>query len=74
MKLIRPQTPRNLGVFMLVAGTVPLLVMIIQYCRTLRRMGRKESLASNPNLQMAVAILLLGTILLISVIWNILLL
>src|ERR1700733_13406280 len=33
LKFMRPQTPRNVGVFMLVAGTIPLFVMIIQYSR-----------------------------------------
>jgi putative membrane protein len=75
MKVImRPQTPRNIGGFMLVVGIVPLFVMITQYSRTLKRMGRRESPLGNPNLQMAVAILLLGTILLVTLIGNILLL
>ncbi len=74
IKLMRPQTPRNIGTFMVVAGTVPLLAMIIQYFRTLKRMGRKESVVSNPNFQMALAILLLGIILLVTLIGNILLL
>jgi putative membrane protein len=72
--IMRPQTPRNIGAFLLVAGTVPLLVMIIQYSRTLKRMRRKENPFSNPNFQMAVAILLLGTILLVTLVGNILLL
>jgi putative membrane protein len=74
MKLMRPQTPRNVGVFMLVAGTIPLFVMILQYSRTLKRMGKKESVFSNPNFQMAGVILLLGIILLVTITWNILLL
>jgi putative membrane protein len=72
--IMRPQTPRNIGGFLLVAGIIPLFVMITQYSRTLNRMGRKESPLSNPNFQMAVAILLLGTILLVTLIGNILLL
>jgi putative membrane protein len=72
--IMRPQTPRNIGGFLLVVGTIPLLVMILQYSRTLKRMGRKETVVSNPNFQMAVAIRLLGTILLITLIGNILLL
>ena len=67
VKLMRPQTPRNLGLFMLAAGTIPLFVMIIQYSRTLKRMGKKESAFRNPNLQMAGVILLLGIILLVSI-------
>src|SRR5271169_3364577 len=75
MKVImRPQTPRNIGGFMLVVGIVPPVAMIIQYSRTLKRMGRTESFFSNPNFQMAAAILLLGTILLVTLIGNILLL
>jgi putative membrane protein len=72
--IMRPQTPRNIGSFLLVVGIVPLFAMIIQYSRTLKRMGRKESLFRNPNFQMAAAILLLGTILLVTLIGNILLL
>jgi putative membrane protein len=72
--IMRPQTPRNIGAFLLLAGVLPLCVMIINYSRTLKRMGRKESVFSNPNFQMAVAILLLGTILLLALIGHILLL
>src|ERR1039457_2828223 len=74
MKFMRPQTPRNIGLFMLVAGTIPLFFMIIQYSRTLKRMGKIESVFRNPNFQMAGVVLLLGIILLISVIGNIFLL
>ena len=73
-KLMRPETPRNVGLFMLVAGTVPLFVMMIQYYRTLKRMGRKESVFKNPNFQMACVIFLLGIILLITMIGDIVLL
>ena len=72
--IMRPQTPRNIGIFMLVAGTVPLFFMMIQYSRTLKRMGKNEIVIRNPNFQMAAIILLLGVILLISVIANIFLL
>lgn len=72
--LMRPQTPRNIGTFMLVAGIIPLFTMIIQYSRTLKRVGRKESILRNPNFQMAGAVFLLGAILLITVVGNILLL
>jgi len=74
MKLMRPHTPRNFGFFMLLVGTAPLLVMILQYSRTLKRMGRKESVFNNPNFQMAGAIFLLGTILMVALIGNIVLL
>jgi putative membrane protein len=74
MKHMRPQTPRNFALFMLVGGTIPLLVMIIEYSRTLKRMGREESVVSNPNFQMAGVILLLGIVLLVTLIGRILLL
>ena len=73
-KLMRPETPRNVGLFMLVAGTLPLLVMMIQYYRTLKRMGRTDNILQNPNFQMACVIFLLGTILLVTLIWDIVLL
>ncbi len=72
--LMRRYTPRNIGGFMLLVGIVPLVAMIIQYARTLKRMGRKESIFLNPNFQMAAAILLLGIILLATLVGNILLL
>ena len=73
-KIMRPETPRNVALFMLVAGTLPLLVMMIQYYRALKRMGRKESVLINPNFQMACVIFLLGTLLLIMMIGDIVLL
>ncbi len=72
--LMRPYTPRNIGGFMLLVGIVPLVAMIAQYARILKRMGRKESIFLNPNFQMAAAILLLGIILLATLVGNILLL
>ncbi len=74
LKLMRPHTPRNVGLVMLLAGTIPLLFMIIEYSRVLKRMGRKESVVANPNFQMAGAILLLGIVLSLTLIENILLL
>jgi putative membrane protein len=72
--IMRPHTPRNIGVFMLVVGTIPLFVMITQYFRILKRLGRKENPFSNPNFQMAAAILLLGTILMVTLLGDIVLL
>ena len=74
VKLMRHQTPRNIGLFMLVAGSVPLFFLIIQYIRTLKRMGRKESIFKNPNFQMAGIIFVLGVILLLTTILDIILL
>ena len=51
-----------------------ILIMMIQYYRTLQRMGRKESVFKNPNFQMACVIFLLGTILLVTLIGDVILL
>ena len=72
-RLMRPETPRNVALFMLMAGTVPLFVMMIQYYRSLKRMG-KENVLTNPNFQMAGVIFLLGTILLVTMIADVVLL
>ncbi len=74
VKLMRPHTPRNIGLVMLAAGTIPLFFMIVQYSKTLKRMGKTEGLFGNPNFQMAGVILLLGIVLLVSLLGNILLL
>lgn len=70
---MRPQTPRNFGMFMLLAGTAPLFVMMVQYYRTLKRIGTKLNVVSNPCFQMAFAAVLLGTVLLATFTLNILL-
>ena len=73
-KLMRQETPRNIGLFMLVTGTIPLFFMMIQYGRTLRRMGRKESIFTNPIFLTACIILILGILLLFTVLTNFVLL
>jgi putative membrane protein len=70
---MRPHTPRNFGMFMFLAGTAPLFVMMIQYYRTLERIGTKLNVLSNPYFQMALAAALLGTVLLTTFTVNILL-
>jgi putative membrane protein len=74
VKLMRPHTPRNIGLVMLAAGTIPLFFMIVQYSRTLKRLGKTAGVFGNPNFQMAVVIFLLGIVLLLSLLGNILLL
>ena len=74
VKLMRQQTPRNIGLFMIVAGTVPLFYLMIQYIRTLKRLGRKESFLKNPNFQMAGIIFVLGVLLLLTTILDVILL
>jgi putative membrane protein len=73
MNHLRPETPRNVALFMLAAGTIPLLAMTIQYSRILKRLGRKKSVLSNPNFLMATATVLLGAILLVTLLGRILL-
>jgi len=52
--------------FLLVARTVPLFLMMIQYYRAMNRMGSNESVIKNPNFQIACVIFLLGTILIVT--------
>ena len=73
-KLMRQQTPRNIGLVMLLTGTVPLFFMIIEYSRTLKQMGRKESILKNPIFLTACIILILGILLLLTVVTNFVLL
>ena len=74
VRLMGPHTPRNIGLLMLAAGTIPLFFMIVQYARILKRMGKTEGVFSNPNFQMAGVVFLLGIVLLVTLIGNILLL
>ena len=71
--VMRPHTPRNFGMFMILAGTAPLIVMMIQYYRTLKRIGGNLNVFTNPYFQMAFAAALLGTVLLTTLTLNILL-
>jgi putative membrane protein len=68
-KLVREQTPRNIGVFMILVGVVPLALSMFQYRRMVTRLGGKNVYV-NPNMVSAAAILLLGVLLLIVVVWN----
>ena len=71
--VMRPNTPRNFGMFMILAGTAPLVIMMIQYYRTLKRIGTNLNVFTNPYFQMAFAAALLGTVLLTTFTLNILL-
>jgi putative membrane protein len=71
--VMRPNTPRNFGMFMILAGTAPLYIMMIQYYRTLKRIGGNSNVFTNPYFQMAFAAALLGTVLLTTLTLNILL-
>ena len=54
-------------------GNRPLYIMMIQYYRTLKRIGTELNVVSNPCFQMAFAAALLGTVLLATFTLNILL-
>jgi putative membrane protein len=68
-KLVREQTPRNIGIFMILVGILPLALSMFQYQRMVSRLGGKNVYV-NPNMVSAAAILLLGISLLIVVVWN----
>lgn len=71
VNLMRDETPRNIGLFMLMTGTVPLLFIMIQYARTLKRMGSKKSIFKNAPFLTACTIFLLGILLLLTILSNI---
>lgn len=73
-KLMRQETPRNIGVLMIVTGIVPLIFMALDYSRTLKRLGRKESIVRNPNFLTAGTIIVLGILLLSTIVLNVVLL
>ena len=68
--LMSAETPRNIGLFMIASGTVPLLMMMLQYSRTLKRLGVKTSIFLNPNFMTAFVVFILGSLLLISFIFK----
>jgi putative membrane protein len=73
-KLMRQETPRNIGVLMLVTGIVPLIFILLDYSRTLKRLGRKESIVRNPNFLTAGTIIVMGILLLSTIVLNVVLL
>ena len=69
VRVVREQTPRDLGILMLLMGILPLLLAMYQYRRTVKRLGGKDVYV-NPNMVTAGAILLLGVFLLIVTVMN----
>jgi putative membrane protein len=67
--LVREQTPRNLGIFMILGGIVPLALSMFQYKRIVTRLGGR-GVYVNPNMVTAGAILLVGVFLLVVVVAN----
>jgi len=64
-KLVKSQTPRNIGIFLILSGIFPLALSMFQYRRTIRHLGGRGSFYVNPNMVSAGAILLLGVALLV---------
>ena len=70
-ELMRPQTPRNIGMFLIITGTVPLLLAIIQYVRKIKQLGKKGRILLDPNFLAAGVIFLLGSILTLTIVLKI---
>jgi putative membrane protein len=64
VRLVRAQTPRNIGIFMILVGVVPLALSMYQYTRGVKRLGGK-GVYVNAGMVAAGAILLLGLLLLV---------
>ena len=70
-ELMRPQTPRNIGMFLIITGTIPLLLAIIQYIRQIKQLGKKGNLLLDPNFLAAGVVFLFGSILTLTVVLRI---
>ena len=71
MKLMRAETPRNIGLFLIITGTVPLLLAIIQYVKKIKQLGKKGNLLLDPDFLGASVIFIFGTILFFSLVLKI---
>ena len=70
-ELMRPQTPRNIGLFLIITGTIPLLLAIIQYLRQIKQLGKRGNLLLDPNFLAAGVVFLFGFMLTLSVVLRI---
>ncbi len=69
---IRPQGPRNLGLLLIVLGTVPLAMAMVQHWQTMRRLGRTQAgIVSSASFLVAVGIVALGLLLVLTVLLRI---
>jgi len=66
-QLMRPQTPRNIGIFLIITGTIPLLLAIIQYVRQIKQLGKKSNIFLDPTFVAAGVVFLFGFILTLNV-------
>jgi len=69
--LLRAQTPRNTGTFMILIGIVPLALAMLQYKQGVKSLGGKNNVYTHPAMIAAEAVLLLGVLLLVIVVANI---
>jgi putative membrane protein len=71
IRVIRENTPRNIGIFMIMVGIIPLGFSMFQYTRTLKRYGERGSLLVNPGMLAAAAIMVPGFLLLCAIVMKI---
>ena len=70
-ELMRPQTPRNIGMFLIITGTIPLLLAIIQYVRKIKQLGKKGNIFLDPNFLAAGVVFLFGFLLTLTIVLRI---
>jgi len=68
--LIKDQTPRNIGILLILSGVIPMIFIMFDYFRGLKRLGRSEGLYRNPYLIVAGIVVLLGVYLFITIVVN----
>jgi putative membrane protein len=68
---LRPHSPRNIGLFLILTGSIPLLFAMFQYRQALKAMGRKGKGLLTPGFLAASVIFLFGTLLALSIILSI---
>jgi len=69
--LIKDQTPRNIGILLILAGVIPLIFVMMDYIRGLKRMGISEGIYRNPYVIVAGIVILLGSYLFMTILVNI---
>ncbi len=72
IRLLRPESPRNIGLFLEILGTVCMLLMLIEYLRMRKELNAvvRHSLWLNPNFIAASVVLIFGMYLIAGLILN----
>jgi len=70
LMMMKDQTPRNIGFFLILAGVIPLFFVMLDYIRGLRRMRKSEGVYRNPYVILAGIVILLGCYLLTNMLLN----